>query len=93
LAIADLAGKDTNIPAAERLVSLGCALQNMLLMAYAQRYAAGLLSGLALQTQALRAVFSLAETEQAVCFIVIGTAREPKPARSRPQPDAFVSSL
>ena len=94
LAIADLAGKDANIPVAERLVSLGCALQNMLLMAYAQRYAAGLLSGAALQSQALRAVFSLAETEQAVCFIVIGTAaRDPKPARSRPKPDAFVSSL
>ncbi len=77
----------------ERMVSLGCALQNLLLTAHAQGFGAGLVSGLAMDSRALRACFALGEHERAVCFVAIGTparAREPRP---KPAPERFVSEL
>ena len=44
LAIARLQDDHPAIPLTERLVSLGCALQNMLLLAHAQGFGAGLVS-------------------------------------------------
>jgi nitroreductase len=81
------------IPAPERLVSAGCAMQNMLLMATAMGFGSSLTSGKALQAPGLRALFSLAEDEQAVCFVNIGTADRRKQPRVRPQPAQYVSSL
>jgi len=94
LAIARL-GDDghAQIPASERLVSLGCALQNMLLMAQAQGFGAGLVSGQAMDSAALRATFALAPNEKAICFIAIGTVTRAKPSRERPGPESFVSTL
>ena len=78
---------------AERFVSLGCALQNMLLMAHAQGFGAGLVSGQAMQSVALRTLFGLEAHEQAVCFIVTGTIKTAKASRNRPSPDEFVRTL
>lgn len=81
------------IPAGERILSAGCAIQNILLMATAMGFASALTSGKALQTAGLRALFHLADDEQAVCFVNIGTALGRKPARIRPDPGQYVSSL
>jgi len=81
------------IPLSERLLSCGCAVQNLLLMATAQGFGSSLTSGQSLQSQAVRALFGLRETEQAVCFINIGTVLEAKPARLRPTADALVTTL
>ena len=81
------------IPLAERLVSLGCALQNMLLSAHADGFGSGLVSGQSMQTTALRRLFALRDHESAVCFIAIGTVDRSKPIRPRPAPDSFVSLL
>ncbi|MDP4302377.1 nitroreductase family protein [Leptothrix discophora] len=83
-----------DIPAAERLVSLGAAIQNLLLGAHAMGYASGLTSGQAMDSAPLRALFALAEGEQAVCCINLGTARQSRPrARPRPLPDEFAAVL
>jgi nitroreductase len=83
----------TPIPTAEKLVSLGCAIQNMLLAAQALDFASGLASGAALDTPAMRRLLRLEAHEQAVCFIGLGTAAVTKAPRARPQPGQFFSSL
>jgi nitroreductase len=93
LLIVDGARGDPDIDLLERTLSAGCAVQNMLLMATALGYGSALTSGKALKSAGLRALFGLASGEQALCFVSIGTAQSRKPARLRPAPDAFASSL
>ncbi|OGB34095.1 MAG: nitroreductase [Burkholderiales bacterium RIFCSPLOWO2_12_FULL_61_40] len=78
---------------AERLVSLGCAIQNMLLSAQAAGFGAGLTSGQAMASPHLRALFGLYPNEQAVCCINIGTVSKHKPPRVRPALADFVTYL
>jgi nitroreductase len=78
---------------AERLVSLGCAMQNLMLVAHALGFGSGITSGQALSSPRLRALFDLHEHEQAVCCINIGTVSKGKPERLRPDISAFVTSL
>ena len=78
---------------AERLVSLGAAIQNMLLMAQAQGFSSGLVSGQALDSRPLRELFALGGNEKAVCFVNVGTPKALKPPRGRPAIERFVSSL
>lgn len=93
LVIGQLEGGDPDIDAAERLISAGCAVQNILLTAHAMGYGAALTSGKALKSPPLRALFCLSAGEQALCFINIGTPRKMKPARERPAVDRYVSVL
>ena len=84
---------ETEISDAERLVSFGCAIQNMVLSAHAAGFGAGLTSGQALGSLRLRALFGLADNEQAVCCINIGTVTKHKPMRQRPAVSDYVSEL
>ena len=93
LAIVRTAGGDAEISAAERLVSTGCALQNMLLMATALGFGSSLTSGKALHSPSLHALFGLTPEEQALCFVSIGTIAGPKRARVRPALERYVSEL
>ncbi len=93
LAVARLRDDDADIPAHERIVSAGCAIQNLLLMAHALGFGAALTSGKALASAPLRTLFGLGEHEQALCFVSIGTVTRAKPARERPQPSQYVSTL
>jgi nitroreductase len=93
LVVVDGQRGDAEIDLAERTVSAGCAIQNMLLMATALGYGSALTSGKALKSPGLRALFGLAGSEHALCFVSIGTAQSRKPARLRPAPPDFVSSL
>jgi nitroreductase len=78
---------------AERLVSLGCAIQNILLCAHANGFGTGVTSGQAMASPPLRALFSLQKNEQAVCCINIGTVTKIKPPRLRPDMATFVTWL
>lgn len=94
LAVARLApAPQDEIPDDERLVSAGCAIQNMLLLATALGYGSALTSGKAMQSASLRALFSLASEERALCFISIGTAASRKRRGPRPQTDQYVTRL
>lgn len=96
---ADAGGTDeasqpqVRVPAPERWVSLGCAIQNMLLLAHAMGFGAALTSGQAIASPALRELFALAPGEQPVCFVNVGSVSQRKPMRPRPDPTRFVSSL
>ena len=93
LAVVDAQRGDADIDLAERLVSAGCAVQNMLLMATAQGYGSALTGGEALKAPALRALFRLSESEHALCFISMGTVPSRKSARARPAARSYVSTL
>lgn len=88
----DDAGSKT-IPVAEKLVSLGCALQNLLLAAAAEGFATGLASGAAMDSPGMRRLLRLAPQESAICFIGVGSATNPKPPRPRPNVADYLSSL
>jgi nitroreductase len=93
LATAKLNGNLDNISAQEKLISAGCAIQNILLMANALGFGSGLSSGKALYSQKLRALFSLAEQEEPLCFITIGTISVHKPNKARPDASSYSSIL
>jgi len=84
---------DVEVNDAERLVSLGCAIQNVLLSAHAAGFGTGVTSGQALASARLRALFNLQEREQAVCCINIGSVAKSKPSPVRPQVLDYVSEL
>ncbi len=84
---------EPEIPNAERLVSLGAALQNMLVAATALGFGSGLTSGKSMTSARMRALFALADDEQAVCFVNIGTVSKRKAPRERPTTSRFVTSL
>ncbi|MFD1709386.1 nitroreductase [Ottowia sp. GY511] len=93
LAVARLRDADAEIEPHERIVSAGCAVQNMLLMAHAQGFGGALTSGKALASAPLRRLFALTEDEQALCFVNIGTVLKGKRARVRPHVADYVSAL
>src|SRR5215208_7158123 len=93
LAVVDVGSPAEEVSAAERMISAGCAIQNMLLMATTMGFGSALTSGKALQSQGLRELFSLRECEEAVCFVSIGTTLRRKPPRLRPEPSRYVSVL
>ena len=77
----------------ERLISAGCAIQNMLLTAHAMGFGAGLSSGRALYSQQMRSLFGLSAHEQPLCFMTLGTVQRPKPPRPRPGLANYTSTL
>lgn len=93
LAACDLGPPDGEIPATERLVSAGCAIQNVLLMATAFGFGSALTSGKAMDSRRLRELFALQPREQALCFLSIGTIAGAKRARERPATTHYVTEL
>ena len=84
LAVANYKDGTEDISRQEKLISLGCAIQNILLSAYAFGYGSGLSSGRALQSERIRELFKLTKDEEPICFITIGTVLKNKPGRIRP---------
>jgi nitroreductase len=93
LLVVDAERGDPEVDLAERLLSAGCAVQNMLLMATALGFASALTSGKALKAEGLRRLFSLTGADHALCFISLGTAMGSRPGRIRPRTADFVSHL
>jgi nitroreductase len=93
LAVAKLGAIPGDIPEIERMVSVGAAIQNILLAAHGMGLGGGLTSGQALHTERMSRFFDLHQHEKAVCFINIGTPSKRKTPRLRPTVDTFVSTL
>ena len=93
LAVCRPRGGDPEVPAHERVLSAGAAIQNMLLLATAMGLGSALTSGKALSSAPLRALFGLHADEDALCFINIGHVREARKPRPRPPVDAYFSRL
>jgi nitroreductase len=77
----------------ERIISAGCAIQNMLLAAHALGFGAGLSSGRALYSRQMRLLFGLGEHEQPLCFLTVGTVQRGKSPRPRPRTTDYTSTL
>jgi nitroreductase len=84
LAVAKLGSMDEEIPAQEKLISAGCAIQNILLTVHDMGFAAGISSGKAIYSKRMKDLFSLGEDEAPLCFITIGTPTSNKAGRIRP---------
>lgn len=93
LAVVDAACGDPEVDLHERILSAGCAVQNMLLVATALGFGSALTSGKAIKAQALRTCFDLSSSEHALCFVSIGTVTSRKPLRIRPTSTDYVSTL
>lgn len=93
LAVVDGSKGDPEVDLFERIVSAGCAIQNMLLMATAQGFGSALTSGKALRSGALRTLFDLREGDHALCFVSIGTAQKSQAPRPRPATQEFLRTL
>lgn len=78
IAVARLGPRDPDIPALERMVSMGAGIQNILLGAQAMGFGAGLTSGKAMTSRRLRDLCALTEGEVPVCCINLGTVQAPK---------------
>jgi nitroreductase len=81
------------IPDHEKLISIGCAIQNVLLTANSLGYGSGLSSGKAFTSKAMREFFFLAENEKPLCFITIGTISKHKPNQKRPTSESYSSLI
>ncbi|MCX7249591.1 MAG: nitroreductase [Burkholderiales bacterium] len=92
-AIARLDPSLGSVPAQERLLSAGCALQNMLLTAHAMGFGAGLLTGKSIYSKRLRQFFQLDDTEQLLCFMALGAVLRAKPVTSRPSMNDYTTTL
>ncbi|HEY8707116.1 MAG TPA: nitroreductase family protein [Burkholderiaceae bacterium] len=94
VAVACLGTREPNTPALERMVSMGAAIQNILLGAHAMGFGAGLTSGQAMASPRLHRLCGLGEGESAVCCINIGTVTQRKASkRLRPVPAGLCSEL
>lgn len=93
LAIARLGPAEPDTDPLERMVSMGAAIQNILLCAHGMGFGSGLTSGQAMRSEPLRQLFQLSDDEHAVCCINVGTVTKRKPMRLRPVVAAFVCSL
>lgn len=93
LVLVDAQRGDPDIDLFERIVSAGCAVQNMLLMATAMGFGSALTSGKALKSHGLRKLFDLTEGEHALCFVNIGSVKVRKGARTRPALRDYLSTL
>lgn len=93
LVVARLGTCEPNTPVLERMVSVGCAVQNLLLSAHGMGYGSGLTSGQAMQSARMRSLFHLRQGEEPVCFVNVGTVTQAKRHRLRPATMEFVSTL
>lgn len=93
LLVCRVRGDDPEVPPAERLLSAGCAVQNLLLMATAMGLGSALTSGKAMASRALREGVGLHADEDALCFVNVGHVKAWRAAHARPQPDDVFSVL
>ena len=91
LAVLKASPPDPEVPLLERAVTLGAALMAMLLAAHGMGLAAMLTSGRAVRTARFAQAFGLADDEQAVCFVSIGTAAGAGRSRPRAPADDWLS--
>jgi len=93
LAVVSHASSEPQVPVHERLISLGCAIQNMLLMAQTLAIGSGITSGQSMNASSIRELFKLHPNEESVCYLAFGHVTAHKPQRTRSEATSFVSVL
>jgi nitroreductase len=77
---------DSHIPLWEQQLSVGAAIQNMLVAAHGLGFAANWLTGWPAYSAAVRAALGGNDTDAIAGFVYIGTASKPLEERPRPDP-------
>ena len=93
VAICRLIDEHSEIHLFERLTSLGCAVQNILLTATSMGYGASLTTGKAIHSPELHALCKLSRHEVAVCFLSIGTIDSRPKSKVRPTHSDVLSTI
>ncbi|WP_333842729.1 nitroreductase family protein [Limnohabitans sp.] len=93
LAVVDHGPTEPQVPVHERQIALGCAIQNMLLMAQTLSIGSGITSGQAMNSHFVREVFRLTPNEEAMCFLTFGQVTTYKSKRKRSDVSEIVSSM
>jgi nitroreductase len=93
MGVINVRGLDSEIPAAERYISAGCAIQNILLMAHSMGFGASPTSGKSMYMDPVRNIFKLSDEEEPLCFISIGTPDREKTGQPRMITKDFVSYI
>jgi nitroreductase len=93
LAIVNHGHTEPQIAAHERQISLGCAIQNMLLMAQTLSIGSGITSGQAMNSRFVREIFRLTPDEEAMCYLAFGQVMTYKTKRKRADVSEIVSSM
>lgn len=89
LLIVDASKGSAEIDMHERVLSAGCAVQNLMLLANAMGYGSGLTSGKALKADSFRSGLGLLPGEEAICFVSLGSVSSRKPFKPRPDVQQF----
>lgn len=82
--VARIDAQHPKIPASDQWLTVGCALENLLLAAQSLGFGAAVRSGRFLETQAIRDGFSLGPNEHLVSIVALGTAKDWPPAKPKP---------
>jgi len=93
LCVLDTQDSSAYIPTIERIISLGCAIQIMLLMAQALEVGSAITSGQAVNSKQIRNLFSLSDDEEGVCFLNFGSIKSHTGKRNRPRISEFFTSI
>jgi nitroreductase len=93
LVVARMGPGHEEIPGTERILSAGCAIQNVLLTATALGFGSALTTGKALQSAGLRSLFALDEHDEPLCFISVGSVTTHKVGPARPALGCYLSEL
>ncbi len=87
LAVVSRVQENDDVPEIEQRASAGAALGYVLLGASLLGYGAMAVSGRKLATRAIRSAFHLADNEELLCFVGIGTAGKSRGEPPEPDPD------
>ena len=94
VAVACLGAREPDIAPLERMISMGAAIQNLLLGAHALGYGVGLTSGRAMGSPCMARLCGLAPGEVAVCCVNIGSVSAHRVSSSaRPLATNFYTEL
>jgi nitroreductase len=92
LLVVDEAKGDCKVDLNERLISAGCAVQNVLSCATAMGFGSAVTSGKALKSDSFRKGLGLIHQTYAICFVSVGSFNCTQPNKVRPIADDFFST-
>jgi nitroreductase len=87
LAVISRVQENAEVPEIEQRASAGAAVGYVVLAADLLGYGAMAVSGRKVATQAMRRAFRLADNEELLCFVGIGTPGKSKGATAEPDPE------
>jgi len=90
VAVAKIQPQHPKIPEVEQLLAAGAATQNFWLALHAQGYGAMWKTGAAAYDAQVKHELGLAETDQIIGFLYVGSIAQPAMDAKRPEPDGFV---